>query len=281
MATFTAGNQSIEPMAKIIVQNTDISVVKYNEEDYISLTDMARSQLQEHIIFRWLSLKSTIEYLGEWEMLYNPDFNCTEFGTIKNAAGSNNFVLSVKTWIERTNAIGICSKAGRYGGTYAHRDIAYHFGMWISPKFQLLLVKEYQRLKNEEQRLLGWSAKRELSKINYRTHTDAIKQNLIPAEVTQAQASIIYANEADVLNVAMFGMTAKQWREANPGLKGNIRDYATINELICLSNMENLNAVFIEQGIPQGERLLKLNQIAIHQMSVWGNGDNGGRKLLK
>ena len=281
MATFTAGNQSIEPMAKIIVQNTDISVVKYNEEDYISLTDMARSQLQEHIIFRWLSLKSTIEYLGEWEMLYNPDFNCTEFGTIKNAAGSNNFVLSVKTWIERTNAIGICSKAGRYGGTYAHRDIAYHFGMWISPKFQLLLVKEYQRLKNEEQRLLGWSAKRELSKINYRIHTDAIKQNLIPAEVTQAQASIIYANEADVLNVAMFGMTAKQWREANPGLKGNIRDYATINELICLSNMENLNAVFIEQGIPQGERLLKLNQIAIHQMSVLENGDNGGRKLLK
>ena len=235
-------------MAKITVQNTDISVVKYNEEDYISLTDMARSQLQEHIIFRWLSLKSTIEYLGEWEMLYNPDFNCTEFGTIKNAAGSNNFVLSVKTWIERTGAIGIRSKAGRYGGTYAHRDIAYHFGMWISPKFQLLLVKEYQRLKTEEQRLLGWSAKRELSKINYRIHTDAIKQNLIPMEVTPMQASIIYANEADVLNVAMFGMTAKQWREANPEQKGNIRDYATINELICLSNMENLNAVFIEQN---------------------------------
>ena len=274
-------NQCIDPMAKITVQNTDISVVKYNEEDYISLTDMARSQLQEHIIFRWLSLKSTIEYLGEWEMLYNPDFNCTEFGTIKNTAGSNNFVLSVKTWIERTNAIGIRSKAGRYGGTYAHRDIAYHFGMWISPKFQLLLVKEYQRLKNEEQRLLGWSAKRELSKINYRIHTDAIKQNLIPAEITQAQASIIYANEADVLNVAMFGMTAKQWREAKHDLKGNIRDYATINELICLSNMENLNAVFIEQGIPQSERLLKLNQIAIHQMSVLENGDNGERKLLK
>ena len=264
-------------MAKIIVQNTDISIVKYNEEDYISLTDMARSQLQEHIIFRWLSLKSTIEYLGEWEMLYNPDFNCTEFGTIKNAAGSNNFVLSVKTWLERTNAIGIRSKAGRYGGTYAHRDIAYHFGMWISPKFQLLL----QRLKNEEQRLLGWSAKRELSKINYRIHTDAIRQNLIPAEVTPAQASVIYANEADVLNVAMFGMTAKQWRENNPGLKGNIRDYATINELICLSNMENLNAVFIEQGMPQGERLLKLNQIAIHQMNVLENGDSDGRKLLK
>ena len=273
--------QCIIIMAKITVQNTDISVVKYNEEDYISLTDMARSQLQEHIIFRWLSLKSTIEYLGEWEMLYNPDFNCTEFGTIKNAAGSNNFVLSVKTWIERTGAIGIRSKAGRYGGTYAHRDIAYHFGMWISPKFQLLLVKEYQRLKTEEQRLLGWSAKRELSKINYRIHTDAIKQNLIPMEVTPMQASIIYANEADVLNVAMFGMTAKQWREANPEQKGNIRDYATINELICLSNMENLNAVFIEQNMTQRERLVKLNQIAIHQMSILESNDNQNRKLLK
>ena len=273
--------QCIIIMAKITVQNTDISVVKYNEEDYISLTDMARSQLQEHIIFRWLSLKSTIEYLGEWEMLYNPDFNCTEFGTIKNAAGSNNFVLSVKTWIERTGAIGIRSKAGRYGGTYAHRDIAYHFGMWISPKFQLLLVKEYQRLKTEEQRLLGWSAKRELSKINYRIYTDAIKQNLIPMEVTPMQASIIYANEADVLNVAMFGMTAKQWREANPEQKGNIRDYATINELICLSNMENLNAVFIEQNMTQRERLVKLNQIAIHQMSILESGDNQNRELLK
>ena len=268
-------------MAKITVQNTDISVVKYNEEDYISLTDMARSQLQEHIIFRWLSLKSTIEYLGEWEMLYNPDFNCTEFGTIKNAAGSNNFVLSVKTWIERTSAIGIRSKAGRYGGTYAHRDIAYHFGMWISPKFQLLLVKEYQRLKAEEHQQLGWSAKRELSKINYRIHTDAIKQNLIPQEVTPVQANIIYANEADVLNVAMFGMTAKQWREANPELTGNIRDYATINELICLSNMENLNAVFIEQGMPQSKRLVKLNQIAIQQMSILESGNNYSRKLLK
>ena len=268
-------------MAKITVQNTDISVVKYNEEDYISLTDMAKSQLQEHIIFRWLSLKSTIEYLGEWEMLYNPDFNCTEFGTIKNAAGSNNFVLSVKTWIERTNAIGIRSKAGRYGGTYAHRDIAYHFGMWISPKFQLLLVKEYQRLKAEEHQQLGWSAKRELSKINYRIHTDAIKQNLIPSEVTPVQANIIYANEADVLNVAMFGMTAKQWREANPELTGNIRDYATINELICLSNMENLNVVFIEQGMPQSKRLVRLNQIAIHQMSILESGNNYSRKLLK
>ncbi len=267
-------------MAKIIVQNTDITVVQYEEEDYISLTDIARSQMQEHIIFRWLSLKSTIEYLGEWEMLYNPDFNYTEFGTIKNAAGSNNFVLSVKTWIERTNAIGIRSKAGRYGGTFAHRDIAYHFGMWISPKFQLLLVKEYQRLKAEEQKSLGWSAKRELSKINYRIHTDAIKTHLLPAEITREQASYVYADEADVLNVAMFGKTARRWREENPDLKGNIRDYATINELICLSNMENLNAVFIEQGMPQGERLMKLNQIAIHQMQILSSGEND-RKLLK
>ena len=240
---------------------------------------MARSQMQEHIIFRWLSLKSTLEYIGEWEMLYNPSFNCTEFGTIKNMAGSNNFVLSVKTWIERTGAIGIISKAGRYGGTYAHRDIAYHFGMWISPRFQLLLVKEYQRLKEQEQAQIGWTAKRELSKINYRIHTDAIKQNLIPTEITPAQASIIYAEEADVLNVAMFGITAKIWHEQNPELKGNIRDYASINELICLSNMENLNAVFIDQGIPQGERLIKLNQIAIQQMRILE--DDGKRKLLK
>ena len=194
-------------------------------------------------------------------------------------AGSNSFVLSVKTWIEQTNAIGIISKAGRYGGTYAHRDIAYHFGMWISPRFQLLLVKEYQRLKEQEQAQIGWSAKRELSKINYRIHTDAIKQNLIPQEITPAQANMIYANEADVLNVAMFGITAKAWREQHPELKGNIRDYASINELICLSNMENLNAVFIEQGMPQNELILKLNQIAIQQMKILEDG--GNRKLLK
>ena len=194
-------------------------------------------------------------------------------------AGSNSFVLSVKTWIEQTNAIGIISKAGRYGGTYAHRDIAYHFGMWISPRFQLLLVKEYQRLKEQEQAQIGWSAKRELSKINYRIHTDAIKQNLIPQEITPAQANMIYANEADVLNVAMFGITAKAWREQHPELKGNIRDYASINELICLSNMENLNAVFIDQGMSQHERIFKLNQIAIQQMQIL-EGD-GNRKLLK
>ena len=266
-------------MAKIKVENTGITVVSVQNEDYISLTDMAHSQMQEHIVFRWMSLKSTIEYLGEWEMLYNPSFNCTEFDTIRNAAGSNNFVLSVKAWIERTGAIGIMAKAGRYGGTYAHRDIAYHFGMWISPRFQLLLVKEYQRLKSEEQKQLAWSAKRELSKLNYRIHTDAIKQNIVPEEIDAYHKSLIYAEEADVLNVAMFGMTAKEWRDANPDKKGNIRDYATINELICLSNMENLNAVFINDGLPQTERLVKLNQIAIQQMKVLEA--NSDRKLLK
>lgn len=225
--------------------------------------------------------RNTIEYLGIWESLYNPDFKPLEFEGFRKEAGLNAFTLSPQKWINTTNAIGIISKSGRYGGTYAHKDIAFKFASWISVEFELYIVKEFQRLKEEEQKQLGWSAKRELSKINYRIHTDAIKQNLIPAEVTAKQASIIYANEADVLNVAMFGMTAKQWREANPDLKGNIRDYAAINELICLSNMENLNAVLIEQGMPQGERLLKLNQIAIHQMSVLQNGDNGERKLLK
>ncbi|MDD3152569.1 MAG: KilA-N domain-containing protein [Bacteroidales bacterium] len=266
-------------MAKIKVQNTEITVVTVNDSDHISLTDMAYSQMQEHIIFKWMSLKSTIEYIGEWEILYNPNFNYTEFGTIKISAGSNNFVLSIKRWVETTNAIGIIAKTGRYGGTYAHKDIAYHFGMWISPRFQLLLIKEYQRLQEKKQKQLGWSAKRELSKINYHIHTDAIKQNLVPPELTPQQISYIYADEADVLNVAMFGKTAKQWRDANPDFKGNIRDYATINELICLSNMENLNAVFINENIAQSERLVKLNQIAIRQMRVLNDVD--GRKLLK
>jgi hypothetical protein len=261
----------------IYIEDSVITILPQNNEDYISLTDMAHSQMQEHVIFRWLSLKSTIEYIGEWESLYNPNFNYTEFGTIKNMAGSNNFVLSVKSWIEKTNAIGIVAKAGRYGGTYAHKDIAYHFGMWISPRFQLLLVKEYQRLQEEKQKLLGWTAKRELSKINYHIHTDAIKKNLIPQELTPQQISYLYANEADVLNVSLFGMTAKQWREANPNLKGNIRDYATINELICLSNLENLNAVFINENMPQNERLLKLNKIAIQQMQIL---EDTNRKLL-
>ena len=223
--------------------------------------------------------RNTIEYLGIWESLYNPDFKPLEFEGFRKEAGLNAFTLSPQKWINTTNAIGIISKSGRYGGTYAHKDIAFKFASWISVEFELYIVKEFQRLKEEEQKQLGWSAKRELSKINYRIHTDAIRQHLIPAEVTAKQASVIYANEADVLNVAMFGMTAKMWREQNPELKGNIRDYASVNELICLSNMENLNAVFIDQGIPQGERLIKLNQIAIQQMRVLE--DDGNRKLLK
>jgi len=266
-------------MAKINVTGTDITILQIKDADYISLTDMAHSQMEEHIIIKWLSLKSTIEYIGEWEILFNPNFNYTEFGTIKNSAGSNNFVLSVKQWIERTGAIGITAKAGRYGGTYAHKDIAFHFGMWISPRFQLLLVKEFQRLKEEEQKALGWTAKRELAKINYHIHTSAVSRNLIPKELSKEQINFIYANEADVLNVALFGMTAKEWREANPDLKGNIRDYGTINELICLSNMENLNAVFINEGLSQQERLVKLNHIAIQQMNVLQDVEN--RKLLK
>ena len=232
------------------------------------------------LIEKWLRNKNTIELLGIWEEMYNPDFNFPEFEVIKNEAGLNRLIQSVKQWPEKTNSRGLIAKAGRYGGTYAHKDIAFEFASWDSPQFKLYLLKEFQRLKEQEQTQLGWSAKRELSKINYRIHTDAIKQNLIPTEVTAKQASIIYADEADMLNVAMFGMTAKMWRKQHPELKGNIRDYASINELICLSNMENLNAVFIDQGIPQGERLIKLNQIAIQQMKVL-EGDNNDRKLLK
>lgn len=269
-------------MAKITVQDTEITVVKINEEDYISLTDMATAKEGDNrsadIIKNWLRNRYTIEFLGTWETIHNPNFKVVEFDHFKMSAGLPSFVLSASEWIVQTNAIGIMVKRGRYGGTYAHKDIAFEFGSAISVPFKLYLIEEFQRLKKEKQQLLGWSAKRELSKINYRIHTDAIKQNLVPAEVTPAQANIIYANEADVLNVAMFGMTAKQWREANPELKGNIRDYATINELICLSNMENLNAVFIEQGIKQNERLLKLNQIAIHQMNILESTD---RYLLK
>jgi len=212
-------------------------------------------------------------------MIHNPNFKVVEFDHFRMQAGLPSFVMSVSEWIEKTNAIGIIVKKGRYGGTYAFKDIAFEFGTAISVTFKLYLIDEFQRLKEEEQKQLGWTAKRELSKINYRIHTDAIKSHLIPEEVTQVQASIIYAEEADVLNVAMFGMTAKQWREANSDMKGNIRDYATINELICLSNMENINAVLINDGVPQGERLVKLNQIAIQQMQVLE--ENGNRFLLK
>ena len=271
-------------MAKITVQNTPITVLDIEDQDYISLTDMATAKDGDSraadVIKNWIRNRYTIEFLGTWELIHNPNFKVVEFDHFRMSAGLPSFVLSASEWIERTCAIGLVVKKGRYGGTYAHKDIAFEFGSAISVPFKLYLIEEFQRLKSEEQRLIGWSAKRELSKINYRIHTDAIKHNLIPAEVTKAQASIIYANEADVLNVAMFGMTAKQWREANPDLKGNIRDYASVNELICLSNMESLNAVFIEQGMPQSERLIKLNQIAIHQMSVLESGDND-RKLLK
>lgn len=269
-------------MAKIIVKDTTIRTITVNGIDYICITDIARQKNPvepKDVVKNWMRVKNTLEYLGLWESLNNPEFKGVEFDPILREAGSNSFTMSPNRWIELTGAIGIISKVGREGGTYAQRDIAFKFASWVSVEFELYLVKEFQRLKEEEQRLIGWSAKRELSKINYRIHTDAIKQNLIPTEITRFQASIIYANEADVLNVAMFGKTAKQWKEENPELKGNIRDYATINELICLSNMENLNAVFIEHGIPQNERLIKLNQIAIHQMRILES--NNDRKLLK
>ena len=258
-------------MAKFTVNDTEITVVKIKDEDYLCLTDMLKAKDGDFFITDWLRNRNTLEYIGIWEKVYNPDFNYGEFAIIKSQAGLNSFKISVKEFVEKTNAISIQAKAGRYGGTYAHKDIAFEFAMWISPEFKIYIVKEFQRLKEEEQKLLGWSAKRELAKINYRIHTDAIKQNLIPQELTPAQKSFVYADEADMLNVAMFGMTAKQWREANQDLKGNIRDYATINQLICLSNMENLNAVFINDGLPQTERLEKLNKIAIQQMKVLEN----------
>jgi KilA-N domain len=253
---------------KINIQGAEITIISRKAEDYISLTDMAHSQLQEVVIIKWLSLKSTIEYLGEWEALYNPSFNYTEFGIIKNEAGSNNFVLSVKQWIESTGAIGLTASAGRYGGTYGHKDIAFHFGMWISPKFQLLLVKEFQRLKEEENdRLqLNWNLQRTLAKVNYRIHTDAIKEMIIPKLVGHKETTLVYANEADLLNVALFGKTAQQWRTENITAKGNIRDEASIEQLVVLSNMESINAVLIHNGLGQAERLIQLNKMAITQM---------------
>ncbi len=269
-------------MAKLTVQNTEITIINLEEKDYISLTDMAGAKENDaraaDVIKNWLRNRYTIEFLGTWEMIHNPDFKVVEFDHFRKEAGLPTFVLSCSEWIEKSNAIGIVVKKGRYGGTYAHRDIAFEFGSAISVPFKLYLIEEFQRLKAEEQKQLGWSAKRELAKINYRIHTDAIKKNLIPNELTPQQKSFVYADEADMLNVAMFGKTAKQWREENPDLKGNIRDYATINQLICLSNMENLNSVFINDGLPQGERLVKLNKIAIQQMIVLENVED--RKLL-
>ena len=257
-------------MPKIVVGNTSITVLRFKESDFISLTDIAKRKSDDPsaVIGNWIRNRNTIEYLGIWETLYNPDFKLLEFEGFRKEAGLNAFTLSPQKWVITTNAAGIYVKSGRYGGTYAHKDIAFKFASWISVEFELYLYKEFQRLKEEEQKQLGWSAKRELAKLNYRIHTDAIKQNLIPPELDRRKTSIVYANEADVLNVAMFGMTAQEWREANPDKKGNIRDYANINELICLSNLESLNAVFINDGIPQGERLLKLNRVAISQMRV-------------
>jgi hypothetical protein len=255
---------------KITVRETEITIVSLNEKDYISLTDIAKFKTEDTatVIGNWMRNRNTLEYLGIWETLYNPDFNPIEFEGFKKAAGLNAFTLSPQKWADATGAIGIVSKSGRYGGTFAHKDIAFKFASWISVEFELYFIKEFQRLKDAEQKQLGWSAKSELAKINYHIHTDSIQRNLVPPELTKQQASFVYADEADVLNVALFGMTAKQWRDSNPDDKGNIRDFANINQLICLSNIENINAVLIDENIPQQERLRKLNAIAIQQMSV-------------
>jgi hypothetical protein len=266
----------------INVQGTEVILYEGNKGDFISITDIARyrdNERSDYILQNWMRNRSTIEFIGLWEHFNNPAFNSIEFDGIKNMSGSNSFSLTPKRWMEATNAIGIVSKTGRYGGTYAHKDIAFEFASWLSPEFKFYLIREFQRLKEEEQKALGWSAKRELAKINYHIHTDAIKQHLVPLELMTQQVSVIYASEADVLNMALFGMTAAAWREANPTLKGNIRDYATINELICLSNMENINAVLINEKLPQRERLIRLNKIAIQQMSVLQEVEN--RKLLR
>ena len=220
------------------------------------------------LIGKWITNKNTLEYLGIWEKINNPDFNYTEFGVIEQEAGINRFIMSAGQWIERTKAMGLLVKAGRYGGTYAHKDIAFHFAMWLSPEFQIYLVKEFQRLKEDENNRLKleWSYQRHLTKVNYHIHTDAIKENLIPKELSKAQISFVYANEADLLNVALFGITAKQWRDANPTAIGNIRDEANIEQLVVLSNLESINAVLIQQGLEQPVRLKQLNQIAINQM---------------
>lgn len=266
---------------EVIVNNTNVTIITANNNDYISLTDIAKYKSDDPIavISNWMRNRNTVEYLGIWESLYNLDFKPLEFEEFRKQAGLNAFTLSPQKWIRTTNAVGIISKSGRYGGTFAHKDIAFKFASWVSVEFELYLIKEFQRLKQEEQKKLDWSAKRELSKINYHIHTDAIKNCLVPKEISQIQRNTIYAEEADVLNVALFGMTAKEWRDGNPDLKGNIRDYATINELICISNMENINSVMINEGLPQNERLEKLNKIAIHQMSILENSSN--RSLLK
>jgi len=267
---------------KLNVKGTEIMVYAEKTEEYISLTDIARyrdAERSDYILQNWMRNRSTIEFIGLWEIFNNPSFNSIEFDGIKNLSGSNSFALTPKRWIEATHAIGIVSKTGRYGGTFAHKDIAFEFASWLSAEFKFYLIKEFQRLKEAEQNQIGWSAKRELAKLNYHIHTDAIKKNLIPEAFTNTQTAVIYAHEADVLNVALFGLTAKQWRYANPELKGNMRDYANINELICLANMENLNSFFINEKVSQKERLIKLNEIAIQQMKILIEVEN--RKILK
>ncbi|NPA09372.1 MAG: KilA-N domain-containing protein [Chlorobi bacterium] len=256
---------------KMAVKGTEITVIKNVEQDYISLTDIAKhknSDRTDDLIRNWIRNRNTIEFLGIWEQLNNYNFKPVEFDGFRKQAGLNSFTLTPKQWIEKTGAIGIISKAGRYGGTYAHKDIAFEFASWISVEFKLYLIKEFQRLKENEQGQLEWDVKRQLTKINYRIHTDAVKENLIPKNLIPTQKSFVYADEADVLNMALFGKTAKGWREENPGKKGNIRDYANISQLVCLVNLENLNAVFINEGLPQSERLIKLNRIAIQQMKI-------------
>lgn len=261
---------------KIQVEGKEITIILDNKEEYISLTDMLKAKDGDFFISDWLRNRNTVEYLGVWETVYNPDFNYGEFAIIKSQAGLNSYKLSVKEWVDKTNAIGLKATAGRYGGTYAHPDIAFEFGMWISPQFKIYLIREFQRLKNEENdRLkLEWNLQRTLTKINYQIHTDAIKENLIPSEITKQQISLVYANEADLLNVALFGMTAKEWRDKNTdkkgdalsSSKGNIRDYATLEQLVVLSNMESINALLITQGLQQNDRLIELNKVAINQM---------------
>ena len=264
-------------MAKIKVKGTEISIVTVDNNDYISLTDMLKAKEGDFFISDWLRNRNTVEFLGIWERVHNPDFNYGEFAVIRNQAGLNSYKISVKVWVEKTGAIGLKATAGRYGGTYAHKDIAFEFGMWISPEFKIYLIKEFQRLKEEENKHLGWDIRRSLAKINYRIHTDAIKENLIPRVLTPRQINLVYASEADVLNMALFGTTAKMWRNANKGKKGNIRDDADISQLVCLSNLENLNALFIRENVPQAERLRKLNQIAIQQMKLLTEDPTIGR----
>lgn len=270
-------------MSKIIVMKHEISYKVINDADFISLTDIARykdSERTDYIIQNWLRNRSTIEFLGLWEHLNNPDFKPIEFDGFRNQAGLNSFVLTPKQWIEKTGAIGLITKSGRYGGTFAHKDIAFEFATWISVEFKLYLIKEFQQLKEAEQKQLGWDARRDLAKLNYRIHTDAIKENIIPAQLDKKAAEYIYAEEADVLNMALFGITAKTWREANPDKEGNIRDYATIEQLICLANLEAINAHLISERLSQPERLLRLNATAIQQMRVLVSGAVG-KKLIK